>query len=227
MRKLITILGLILLGSAIAAAQRPEVTISLNEAFFDSLFDAVFENSPPIEFPIASVDPQRRDAETLSQERGPSPAADVPACKEVVQLLRESNGVRTSVRFRDGKIFAPIAFSGNYNPPLIGCVPFSGIAETVIDLEFDQASQRVIARARVRNVSLNGTGGVGGSLIAKMVQGSIDRKINPIEVFTMDKISFLVPIRSDVKIRMKAAAVRHEVVNGSLNIIISYDFVKA
>ena len=64
-------------------------------------------------------------------------------------------------------------------------------------------------------------------MIAKMVQGSIDRKINPIEVFTMDKISFLVPIRSDVKIRMKAAAVRHEVLNGSLNIIISYDFVKA
>lgn len=227
MRKLITILGLILLGSAITAAQRPEVTISLNESFFDSLFDAVFENSPPIEFPIAAVDLKHKEADALNQASGPSPAADTIACKEVVQLLRESNGVRTSVRFRDGKIFAPIAFSGNYNPPLIGCVPFAGIAETVIDLEFDQASQRVIARARVRNVSLNGTGGVGGSLIAKMVQGSIDRKINPIEVFTMDKISFLVPIRSDVKIRMKAAAVRHEVVNGSLNIIISYEFVKA
>lgn len=227
MRKLITILGLILLGSAIAAAQRPEVTISLNESFFDSLFDAVFENSPPIEFPIAAVDLKHKEADELNQASGPSPAADTIACKEVVQLLRESNGVRTSVRFRDGKIFAPIAFSGNYNPPLIGCVPFAGIAETVIDLEFDHASQRVIARARVRNVSLNGTGGVGGSLIAKMVQGSIDRKINPIEVFTMDKISFLVPIRSDVKIRMKAAAVRHEVVNGSLNIIISYEFVKA
>ena len=86
------------------------------------------------------------------------------------------NGVRTAVRFRDGKILAPLAFSGSYNPPFVGCVPFSGWAESVIDLEFDQNSQRLIARARVLNVNLNGTGGIGGSVVAKLVQGSIDKK---------------------------------------------------
>lgn len=206
-----------------ANAQRPEVTISLNEAFFDSLLDAIYQNAPPIEFQIAS-------GEIANENRVPASsafAAKPARCKEAIQLLRENNGVRTAVRFRDGKIFAPLAFSGNYNPPLVGCVPFSGFAETQIDLELDQQAQRVIARARVLNVSLNGTGGVGGGLIAKMVQGSIDKRVNPIEVVTLDKISFLLPVRKDVNLRMKAATVRHEVANGALNIIISYDFLKA
>lgn len=204
------------------AAQRPEVTISLNEAFFDSLLDAVYQNAPPIEFPIASSGPRRTEGGSEMMSFAPR-----AACKETIQLLRENNGVRTAVRFRDGKILAPLAFSGNYNPPFVGCVPFSGYAETAIDLEFDRQNQRLVARARVLNVSLNGTGGVGGNLIAKMVQGSIDKKVNPIEIFTMDKISFLLPIRKDVNLKMKAAGVRHEIVNGALNIVISYDFLKA
>jgi hypothetical protein len=221
---LLTFVFTLLLLPAAVPGQRPEVTISLNEAFFDSLLDAVYQNAPPIEFPIAANE-QRRNTQTHPIATAFAPSA--AACKETIQLLRENNGVRTAVRFRDGKILAPLAFSGNYNPPFVGCVAFSGFAETVIDLEFDSPNQRVIARARVLNVSLNGTGGMGGTLIAKMVQGSIDKKVNPIEIFTMDKISFLLPVRKDVNLRMKAAAVRHEVVNGALNIIIAYDFVKA
>lgn len=216
-----TIFALLLFFSA-TNAQRPEVTISLNETFFDSLLDAVFQNSPPIEFSIAS------NGAAESQTRngfGFAPTRKSP-CKEVIQLLRETNGVRTAVRFREGKILAPLAFSGNYNPPLVGCVPFSGYAETVIDLEFDQQSQRVVARAKVLNVSLNGTGGVGGTLIAKMVQGSIDKKINPIEVVRLDKLSFALPVRNSSSLNMKAVGIRTGVENGALNINVAYEFTK-
>lgn len=218
-----TFFALLLFFSA-TNAQRPEVTISLNETFFDSLLDAVFQNSPPIEFSIASngaTEPQTRKAESL----GFAPKQE-SACKEVIQLLRETNGVRTAVRFREGKILAPLAFSGNYNPPLVGCVPFSGYAETVIDLEFDQQSQRVVARAKVLNVSLNGTGGVGGTLIAKMVQGSIDKKINPIEVVRLDKLSFALPVRNSSSLNMKAVGIKTGVENGALNINVAYEFTK-
>lgn len=224
MRRVASVLAILCLCASLRAQQRPEVTISLNETFFDSLLDAVYQNAPPVEFPIASRLPVRQNSASgyaTSFESGP------PRCKETVRLLRENNGVRTAVRFRDGKILAPLAFSGNYNPPLVGCVAFSGFAETVIDLEFEPQNQRLIARARVLNVSLDGTGGMGGSLIAKMVQGSIDKKVNPIEIFTMDKISFLLPVRKDVNLRMKATSVRHEIANGALNIVIAYDFVKA
>jgi hypothetical protein len=204
-----------------AAGQRPEVSISLNEAFFDSLLDAIYQNSPPIEFSIASNHTGRQNI--VPAGLGLAPAG---ACKEVIQLLRGNNGVRTAVRFRDGKISAPLAFTGNYNPPFVGCVPFSGLAESMIDLEFDQQNQRLIARARVLNVVLNGTGGVGGTVIAKMVQGSIDRKVNPIEIFRMEKLSFPIPIQNAGGLRMKATGVRHDVEAGVLRIHIAYEFTK-
>jgi hypothetical protein len=236
--------------SVAAAAQRPEVTISLNEAFFDSLLDAVFQHASPIEFSIASGNVHRRDTETRREETGiatssdsafnrsksinyrpvslasPHPGGNDMICKETIQLLRETNGVRTAVRFREGKILAPIAFSGNYNPPLIGCVPFAGYAETTIDLEFDQQGQRLVARARVYNVSLNGTGGVGGSLIAKMVQNSIDKKVNPIEILRMEKLAFALPVQNTGGLRMKATGVRHDLENNQLRIHIAYEFTK-
>lgn len=212
-------------GAVSGAGQRPELTISLNEPFFDSLLDAVFENAAPIEFSMASRENAPR------ADRGSGTFSFAPGatdeCRQTIQIRRENNGVRTAVRFREGRILAPLAFTGSYKAPLIGCVSFAGYAETTIDLEFDRPNQRLIARARVLNVSMDGTGGVGGSVIAKLVQGSIDRKINPIEVITLDKASFLLPVRKDINLRMKATSARYEVVNGAVNVMIAYDFLKA
>lgn len=217
--------AVIVLCASFALAQRTEITISLNESFFDSLLDAIYQHTSPPEFSIASNQAEQGPISL------PGASAFAPveksACKEVIQLLRENNGVRTAVRFREGKILAPLAFTGNYNPPFVGCVPFSGLAETVIDLEFDQQNQRLVARARVQNVSLNGTGGVGGSVIAKLVQGSIDKKVNPIEIIRMDKVSWVFPIQNNANLRMKATGVRHDLTNGVLNVHIAYEFLKA
>jgi hypothetical protein len=73
---------------------------------------------------------------------------------------------------------------------------------------------------------LNGTAGVGGTLIAKMVQSSIDKKINPIEIIRMDKVSFLVPVQNSGNMRMKATNIRSEILNGALNIYVEYEFLK-
>jgi hypothetical protein len=191
-----------------ASAQKTEISIGLSEQFFDTVIDALFETGSPLEFAIGDK------------------ALSDTSCRESIRLQREIGGVRTAVRFRDGKILAPLAFNGSYNPPFIGCVDFSGWAETAIDLEFDQANQRLVARARVVNVSLNGTGGVGGTVIAKMVQSAIDRKINPIEIIKLEKISFMLPVQNSANIRMRAVAVRHELQNGILNVFISYEFSK-
>ena len=223
---------LIVLLAASASAQRTEITISFSEQFFDALLDAVFQYAEPPRIQLA------KNSEQPTIERSPSAAVYSFAsssgteggsakCDESIKLLRESNGVRTAVRFRDGKIIAPLAFTGNYNPPLIGCVPFAGTAETVIDLEFDQAGQRLIARAKVRDVSLNGSLGIGGSLIARMVQGSIDKKINPIEIIRTDRVSFLLPLQNANAVRMKATGFSHEVAGGQLNVRVAYEFQKA
>lgn len=228
MRKLKTLFVLCIFLScvSVASAQRTEITITLNEQFFDALLDAVFQNAGTLEFPITSLQQSTSAGEIGTGGIGSSFSPAASECNESIRLLREGSGVRTAVRFREGRIYAPMAFDGNYNPPFIGCVNFAGQAETNIDLEFDQAGQRLIARANVYNVSLNGTGGVGGAVIAKMVQGSIDRKINPIEIVRLDKLSFPLPLRGNTSVKMKATGIKHEISNGSLVIHVLYEFVK-
>lgn len=206
-----------------ASAQKTEITINFSEQFFDALLDAVFNYAAPPEFSLAkAVGPTaKRNAALTNAFSSAAP------CNESVKLLRENSGKRTSVRFRGGRITAPIAFSGNYNPPLIGCVPFAGVAETIVDLEFDAVGQRLLARARVQDVSLNGTAGIGGGLVARMVQSSIDRKINPIEIIRTDKVTFVLPLQNSSSVKMRATGFAHEIADGQLIIHIAYEFEKS
>jgi hypothetical protein len=220
-RSFTALFAVLILGTATFAQQKAEVTISLNEAFFDSALEALFRTGTALEFSIAenrssASEPRIVNASLSGAER---------ECSETIKIHREIGGVRTAVRFRDGKILAPLAFSGSYNPPFVGCVSFSGWAESVIDLEFDQNTQRLVARARVLNVNLNGTGGIGGTVVAKLVQSSIDKKVNPIELFQLSKLSFGVPVKGN-ELQMKATGIRYELQNGAINVVVSYDFVR-
>jgi hypothetical protein len=211
------VLLVLLLASHTIHAQRTEITIGFTEQFFDTLLDAVFQYAPPPEFSLAQT---RETSPGLGQGNTFAPSAQ---CRESIRILRQNGASRTGVKFRQGQIHAPIAFSGNYNPPLIGCVSFTGVADAIIDLEFDQSNQRLIARARVQDVSLNGTGGLGSSLVARMVQGTIDKKINPIEIVRTDKVTFVMPVKN-ANVRMKAVGFSHEVTGGQLNIRVAYEF---
>lgn len=229
-----SIISLVSAAQAQQQQQQAEVTITLNEQFFDALLDAIFKNTAPPEFPIAANIREPKAAESrlpivssFTEDRR-SKSEDKPkACNQVIRLKRENEGVKTSVRFRDGKIIAPIAFSGSYNPPLIGCVDFSGVAETNIDLEFDRQRQSLIGRATVSGVNLSGAGGIGSGILARLVQSSIDKKINPIQILQMEKVSFIVPIQNAGSLRMKAVGVRHEITNGALNVRLAYEFQRA
>ncbi|MBA3335108.1 MAG: hypothetical protein H0T08_05800 [Acidobacteria bacterium] len=231
----------ILLFVPMTNAQTTEVTVSLNEQFFETLLDAIFKNFNAPEFPLAQRNSnlQNTASETSAVTRQFSNRIRVSStfsetlrlnpegCKETIRLLREGSGVKTAVRFRDGKIYAPFAFAGSYNPPFIGCIDFAGLAETSIDIEYVAQSQKLLGRVRVLNVQLDGTGGVGSSLISKLVQNSIDKKINPIEILPINKLSFVVPMQNaGGSLKMNASGIRHEVANGVLNLHIAYQFSK-
>lgn len=231
MKKFLSLIFTLCLFASFAKAQTAEVTIQLNEQFFDVLLDSLFRNGGSPEFPISEFQKQESANEkifvrTNHESRNLKTKVEKPLCSETIKLLREIDGVKTSVNLRDGRILAPIAFTGNYNPPLIGCVEFSGVADTTISLEYDQQRQALIGRAQVTNVNLSGTGGIGGSVLARLVQSSIDRKINPIEIIKLDKISFVVPVQNSGNLRMKAVGIRHEIVNGVLNVRVAYHFIK-
>jgi hypothetical protein len=233
MKKFLSFVFVFCAFAASVRAQTAEVTIQLDERFFDALLDSLFQNGAAPEFPIAEF----RNGETAEKnvfvkagfetgKRKTETGDRTPACSETIRLLRELGGVKTAVHLREGKIFAPIAFSGKYNPPLIGCVEFSGIADTNIVLDFDQQKQALVGRAQVTNVNMTGTGGIGGSVLARLVQSSIDRRINPIEIIRLDKISFTVPVQNAGDLRMKAVGIRPEIVNGVLNVRVAYQFIK-
>jgi len=230
--RLLIIAAILLIFAVVGMAQRTEVTLTVGEQFFDGLLDATFRYYEPPEFTIAG-NTYGDDKESATAANGfsflsyggPRSAEAADPCGRL-KILRESSGIRTAIRFRDGKIVVPLAFSGNYAPPFVGCVEFSGYAESVVDLEFDQTSQRLIGYVRVQNVNLDGTGGLGGTLIAKMLQGSIDKKFNPIEVLSLDKLTFGLPIPNTGRITMKAVGVRPEITAGAMAIHVDYEFQK-
>ncbi|MBV9215633.1 MAG: hypothetical protein JO053_05600, partial [Acidobacteria bacterium] len=215
--------------AGVAAAQKAEVTVVLNEQFFDAFVDSVYQNFDPPQFNIAGIETARAGDEIagypLFQDLkalngGPTNTAE-PSCSESITVLREMRGVRTAVKFRNGRVYMPIAFSGEHALPIIGCVQFAGWAEANIDLQFDAESQRLLGRANVFNVNLNGTAGIGGSLIARMLQGTLDSKLNPIPLMNLDKLNIGVPVPSSGSLRMIPTDAKTEVQNGSLNVIVS------
>lgn len=228
-KKALNLVFSIFLFASFAQAQAAEITVSLNEQFFDALLDAVFKNFDAPEFPLAAKDSKFRipDSKNTNVVYSYQTKNQSGVCKETIRLQREIDGVRTAVRFRDGKIFAPIAFSGSYNPPLVGCINFQGWAETNINLEYDKQNQKLVGKVQVTNVNLSGTGGFGGSLLSRVVQNAIDKRVNPIEILSAEQLSFLVPMRnSGDTLKMKSVAVRPEIKNNILDVRIAYEFSK-
>lgn len=218
-------LFLALLSVAILApvvpAQRGDVVVTLDEAFFESLLDAVFKDGGTLTFPMAGVPSGPGDSAAGSG--GPHLSSD---CDESVRLHREIKGQRTAVTLRDGRIFAPVAFTGAYAPPLFGCLDYSGVAETEISLEFDPTTQSLSGRAKVVNVKVSGTGGVGGTLIARFVQSSIDEKLNPMRILGLDRLSFGVPVPG-ANVNLRAVGIDHRIGGGVLVVRLTYEFVRS
>lgn len=200
---------LLLSMSTVAPAQTGEVTVSLNESFFDALLDAVF-----------------KDGNTLKFSEVTGESSVTRDCDESVKLHREVKGRRTSVSLRNGKIFAPVAFTGAYAAPLVGCLEYSGVAESEIALEFDSGKQSLVGRVKVTNVVVNGTGGVGGTVVAKFVQRSIDEKINPLQILGLDRISLSVPVQGAGEISLKAVAIEHRIADGSMVVKVTYEMTR-
>lgn len=205
-KKVSTIIFSVCLFVSLAHAQTAEVTIQFNEPFFDALLDAVFTNLKEPDFKLS----------------------DSSGCEEKVTLMREIRGVRTGVKFRDGRIYAPLAFTGKYSPPFIGCTDFEGWAETNIDLEFDKDKQVLVGRVKVSNVQLGSVANLAGGIFARLLQSSIDKKVNPIEIMKTDKFDFIVPIEpAHGSLRVKANNIRYAVGAGVLNVIVGLDFLKS
>ncbi|HEX6183059.1 MAG TPA: hypothetical protein VFZ44_04040 [Pyrinomonadaceae bacterium] len=185
-----------------------EVAVVLSEELLNSLLVAVASVPEPPSFP-------------LSKDGGKG------SCESRVQLLPEADGVRTGVRFVEGRITAPVAFRGSYAAPLVGCLRFEGWADTAFQLEFDRARQVLGARVTVRDLKLKNipTSLIGGGLTG-LVQDAIDDRVNPVEILRAEQLGARVPVtRGGQELRLRARDVRHEVVGRELRLRIAYEIL--
>jgi hypothetical protein len=203
-----------------------EVTIILNEQFFNSFLDAIFTNLKAPSYKISAAR-GGREKERVAAGAHVS-AATQNECASVIVLEREMDGVRTSVRFENGRIVAPLAFKGSYASTLLGCLKFQGWADTFMILEFDEARQVLNARINVAGIHLsNVPKGANGPLVG-LVQKAIDLRLNPVEILQAAQLSARVPVSaSGGALRLRAREVRSEISNGALQLHIVYEFLRA
>ena len=217
-----------------AAAPAAEATIILNEQFLNSLLEVMFTRLRAPSYPLSLSALERKgtpsSSETPKQQTPPTGQAlnTRPAqqnCQSVVVLEREMDGVKTAVRFENGRIVAPLAFTGSYNTGLLGCMRFQGWADTNINLEFDRARQVLSARVEVVDIHVSGLPLMGNSVILNLVQSAIDQRINPVELLKTEQLTARVPISAaGGALRLRAKELRPEIVPGFLRLHIIYEF---
>jgi len=197
-------------GRRVANAPAAEASLTVNEQFLNSFLTAIFDNLKEPSMPLAI------GGATSSSE-----------CASEIRLKREVNGVRTAVHFENGHIVGPLAFSGAYNASLMGCIEFSGWADSEVTLEYDNSRRAVVARFRVLDIHLNNAPAVLTGPLLGMVQGTIDRKYNPVELLTLEKLSTRVDIQpAGGALRLQATDVRVEVAPNIVTLHIFYQFVR-
>jgi len=220
-RALIFISILLTAISAFGQANQPrpprtgEATITVKEQFFNSFLEAIFDNlkAPSAPLVITDSDKNRTDESTES-------------CPSAITLQRENNGVKTAVKFEQGKIVAPLAFSGAYNSTLLGCLQFRGVAHTEWSLEFDRSAQVLQARIKITDMRLENVPSLAQSSIATLVQSAIDARINPLKILRPEQLSSVVPIApSGGSLRLRAREVKPEVVPGLVHLHLTYEFL--
>src|SRR2546430_2955013 len=116
-------------------------------------------------------------------------ASSTAQCASEIRLKRETGGVRTAVHFEAGRIVGPLAFAGAYSSTLMGCIEFSGWADSEVKLEFDGARRAVLARFQLRDIHLNNTPAVLNVPLYNMVQAELDRRYNEVVLFNLVQLS--------------------------------------
>ena len=193
-----------------AGGSGAEATIMVNEQFLNSFLTGIFDNLNEPAMPLTVAG-----------------ATSSPQCASEIRLKREVGSVRTAVHFQNGRITGPLAFAGAYNASLLGCIQFTGWADTEVVFEFNRQRKALLARFNLKDIHLNNTPSMVNGPLLKMVQTTIDRRYNPLELFTLEQLSTRVNIQpAGGALRLEATDAQPEITPAGLMLHISYRFVR-
>jgi hypothetical protein len=188
------------------------VVIAMEQSFFDAVLATTFSVGTPT-FQLGQTQGDERIEHALFQG----------GCTNTITLLPEGSGVKTGVQFRNGTVYAPMAFTGSYN--LAGCMQFKGWAQTQIKLSFDQEKQTVYGHVDVEGVNLEGVNPIANNFITVFVQNAIDQRVNPLVLVSEQQLSLMIPVKaSNGTVKARAKDVRAEILDGSLKLYLMYEF---
>jgi hypothetical protein len=191
------------------------IVVSISNTFFDELLGTVFRDLPPPSFKLAGNAPA--EGPRLTQ------AAFQDGCTNSVTLAAEGSNAKTQVQLANGKISAPLVFSGTYN--FGGCMQFKGWAQTTMQLSFEQSSQTLYGRLNVEGVNLEGLNPIASPFVTVFVRQAIDSKVNPIQLVRPQQLQLLIPVKaSNGSVKAVVKDVRSDVQDGTLRLHITYDF---
>lgn len=191
------------------------VVISLEQSFIDAVLATTFSGLGTPTFQLG---------QTQNREQGIEQTVFQGGCTNQITLLPEGSGVKTGVEFRNGSVYAPMAFTGSYN--LAGsCMQFKGWAQNKIRLSFDQSKQTVYGYVDVEGVNLEGVNPIANNFVTVFVQGAINQKVNPLVLVSEPQLSLQIPVKaSNGAVKARAKDVRAEILDGSLKLYLTYEF---
>jgi hypothetical protein len=191
------------------------VVVALEQSFIDAVLATTFNGLGTPTFQLG---------ESRSGEQRVEQALFQGGCTNTITLLPEGSGVKTGVEFRNGNVYAPMAFTGSYN--LAGsCLQFKGWAQNKIRLSFDQEKQTVFGYVDVEGVNLEGVNPVANTFVTVFVQGAINQKVNPLILVSEPQLSLQIPVKaSNGAVKARAKDVRAEILDGSLKLYLTYEF---
>lgn len=190
-------------GASQGAAQ-----IVLRQEFFNEILNTIFRDMNDPAFPLG-----RAGAEVASS-----------ACDGRITVLPEGSGVQTALRFENNRISAPLAFSGNYSSP-VGCFPFTGWAQSNLELRYDATAKVVFGRINVETVNLDGVNPIISGLVTPLVQTTLNNRVNPVQILNGSQIGLDVPIASTGgRLQASVQDVRAEFRDDALNLYVVYSF---
>jgi hypothetical protein len=196
-------------------------SVQLNQQFFDTVLATIFRdmNAPAFPLNLTGQNHSENSAE-------PAKIAFLQNdCAGKITLLPEGSNVRTGVRLENGKINAPLAFTGSTSV-LGSCYNFSGWAQANLNLRYDAPSQTVFGQIEVETVNLDGVTPLVSGIIARFVQASLNQRVNPIVILRGEQIAMSLPIAAtDGTLNGKVKEVRSDIKENALNLYITFDFV--
>ncbi|MFN6963055.1 MAG: hypothetical protein ACK4S4_04740 [Pyrinomonadaceae bacterium] len=179
--------------------------IVLRQDFFNGVLNTVFSEMNP---PVFALDRGGRNGECPSQ----------------LTILRQGSGAESIVRLEGERLGANLAFNGNYNSP-VGCIAFSGWADSNFELRYDPANKSVFGQLNVANVNLDGVNPIFAPLITPIIQSTINSRVNPIPIVDGARLSLNIPMAAaGGELNAVISDVRGEVKDNALNLYVVYDF---